>query len=597
MLEALLRRRVPQNRIAGVDLVEILAHLAQALRREIGVLVDRHGVVAHVVLSRRWQALVEELSHKSGPGRGLRYVEAHPHPDGRADEGDHRVLGQLGLDLAVTVGTRRGHPTDVWLLGPGPGSATTRAADGDVSQTVEGPYTPDAFAHLELAPWSRTADTARRRRTTAAISEGSPERAVLVALDRTGDANEALAELARLAETAGAQPVATIIQRRSRPDPARYLGRGKVTEVLRATETHAADVVLIDQELTPVQQRTLERELGVKVLDRTALVLDIFARRARSREGRLQVELAQMSYLLPRLTGRGVWLSRLAGGIGTRGPGETKLEVDRRRLRTRITDLQREIDAIQRRRSRQRAPREAAGISQVALVGYTNAGKSTLLNALTGAGVFVEDRLFATLDPTVRRVVLPNQRPIVLADTVGFIQRLPTQLIAAFRGTLEEVVSADLLLHVVDASHPNWPAHAEVVRGILQEIGADQHPVLTVFNKADRLSADEARALAADHPDAAVISAARGLGLARLLRTIGRRLPEPWIRVRVRLPYRDAKLIARVHAEGRVRAADYDAEGVFIDAELPGSLAVHLRALNRVDGTASARTSNPAAGS
>lgn len=588
MLEALLRRRVPPNRIASLELIEILTHLAQALRREVGVLIDRHGVTAHVLLSRRWQELAHEFAHASGTrGRGLRYVEAHPHPDGRADDGDRRALVQLGLDLVVTVGTQRGRPADLWLLGHASGRAA-RSDDGEESATVEGPYPPAALAQLELDPWTRLADTTRRRGVTTAGADGQPERAVLVALDRAGGADDALAELARLAETAGAKPVANVVQRRSRPDPATYLGRGKVAEVLRATEAQAADLVLIDQELTPTQQRTLERELGVKVLDRTALVLDIFARRARSREGRLQVELAQMNYLLPRLTGRGVWLSRLGGGIGTRGPGETKLEVDRRRIRVRITNLQREINTIARRRTRQRAPREIAGIPQVALVGYTNAGKSTLLNALTGADAFVEDRLFATLDPMVRRVVLPNHRSIVLADTVGFIQRLPTQVVAAFRGTLEEVTAADLLVHVIDAGHPAWRAQAEVVRGVLKGIGAGDHPVVTAFNKADLLTAEQIRRLVDDHPDAVVISAERRVGLGPLLRAIAKGLPEPWIRVRVRIPYRDAKLIARVHAEGRVLSADYGAEGVSLDVEVPGPLAVDLKALNRAGTPASA---------
>ncbi len=586
MLEALLRRRVPPNRIASVDLVEILTHLAQALRREVGVLIDRHGVTAHVLLSRRWQELAHEFTHASGTrGRGLRYVEAHPHPDGRADDADRRALTHLGLDLVVTVGTQRGRPVDVWLLGHASGS--TRGDDGEPPGSVEGPYPLAALAQLELEPWTRLADAARKGRRIA-DADGQPERAVLIALDRTGEVDEALAELARLAETAGARPVGKVVQRRARPDPATYLGRGKLTEVLRATEAQAADLVIIDQELTPAQQRTLERELGVKVLDRTALVLDIFARRARSREGRLQVELAQMSYLLPRLAGRGVWLSRLGGGIGTRGPGETKLEVDRRRIRVRITTLQKEIDAIARRRTRQRGPRELAGVPQVALVGYTNAGKSTLLNALTGADAFVEDRLFATLDPMVRRIVLPNHRSVVLADTVGFIQRLPTQLVAAFRGTLEEVTAADLLVHVVDASHPGWRAQTNVVRGVLKDIGAGDHPVVVVFNKADLLGAEQIRRLIDDHPDAVVISAERRVGLGPLLRTIARRLPEPWIRVRARIPYRDAKLIARVHAEGRVLSADYGADGVSLDVEVPGPLAVELKAMKRTGTRASA---------
>jgi GTP-binding protein HflX len=586
MLEALLRRRVAQNRIVGVDLIEILAHLSHATRREVGVLIDRHGVTAHVLVSRRWQELAAELTHTSGArARGLRYIEAHPQPDGRADEGDRMALAQLSLDMVVTVGSHRGRPTDVWLLGSGTSAAP--AHDATAVETVEGPHLPSALAHLELAPWTRQADAARRRATTAP-TDRQTERAVLVALDRSGDAGEALEELASLAATAGARPVARLVQRRARPNPATYLGRGKLAEVLRAAEANAADVVLIDDELTPAQQRSVERELGMKVLDRTALVLDIFAQRARSREGRLQVELAQMNYLLPRLSGRGVWLSRLGGGIGTRGPGETKLEVDRRRIRVRITGLQREIDGIGRRRRRQRAPREVAGIPTVALVGYTNAGKSTLLNALTGADAFVEDRLFATLDPMVRRVELPNRRSVVLADTVGFIQRLPTQLVAAFRATLEEVTAADLLLHVIDASHPAWRAQAELVRRVLEDIGAGERPVVAVFNKADVLTGEQIRRLADDHPDAVVISAARRVGLGGLLRTIARRLPEPWIRVRARLSYRDAKLVARVHAEGRVLAADYGPDGVVLDAEVPGPLAVDLKMANKVGTRASA---------
>jgi len=573
MLEALGRRRVPQDRVASLDLLEILAHLAQALRREVGVLVDRHGVVSHVVLSRRWQVLVEELSHRSsGRGSALRYLEAHPHADGRPDDGDTRALRDLNLDLVLTIGTLRGRPTDGWVLAP----VVARNGVGEGPPAAEGPYPFDALALLDLKPRSRHADTARRGGRMTAT--GASERAVLVVIADGGDPEPAVEEMSRLAETAGAVPAATITQRRSRPDPARFIGKGKVDEVVRATETHAANLVLIDAELTATQQRTLEREIGVKVVDRTALVLDIFARRAQTHEGRLQVELAQMKYLLPRLAGRGVWLSRLGGGIGTRGPGETKLEVDRRRIRTRITDLQREIETIRQRRSLQRGPRESAGVPQVALVGYTNAGKSTLLNALTGAGVFVEDRLFATLDPTVRRLMLPNRRRIVLADTVGFIQRLPTELVAAFRGTLEEVVAADLLLHVIDASHPAWRDQAKVVVEVLEEIGAGARPVVTVLNKVDRLSAEDRRALAGAQRDAVLVSASTGVGLQDLLRVIGARLPDPWMRVRLHVPYREAKLLARLRAEGRVLREDYQNDGVVLEAEVPGALAVELRA-------------------
>ncbi|MDI6772240.1 MAG: GTPase HflX [bacterium] len=576
MLEALERRKAPTNRIAGADLLEILAHLAHALRREVGVLLDRNGAVAHVIVSRRWQALADEMGRRAGGhGSKLRYIEAHPHADGRPDDGDSQVLERLDLDLVVTVGTSRGRPTGFWLLEQAPAHP-----DGDGARTaVEGPHALEMLDELDLHPLTRRADAARRQAGARSTAAGRLERAVLVALNRSGDATPSLSELASLARTAGADPVATVIQRRTRPDPARYLGKGKVDEVLRATEAFAADLVLVDDELTPVQQRVLEGDLGVKVLDRTALVLDIFAHRARSREGRLQVELAQLNYLLPRLTGRGVLLSRLGGGIGTRGPGETKLEVDRRRIRARITELQREINAVQRHRGRQRQPRQEAALPQVALVGYTNTGKSTLLNALTGASVFVEDKLFATLDPTVRRLVLPDRRPIVMADTVGFIRRLPTQLIAAFRATLEEVVHADLLLHVADASHPDWPEQVRVVGEVLASLGAGSHPTLLVFNKIDVLAAEGVRRLIAAHPDAVAVSAARSDGLPELLDAIGRRLPEPWVRLRLHVPYSNARLVAQIHNQGRMLAEQYGEEGAWIEAEVPGPLAVQLRAL------------------
>jgi GTP-binding protein HflX len=578
MLEALGRRRAPHDRLIGPDVVEILCHLAQALSRMVGVLVDRHGSVSHVVVSRRWQLLLDAAQHRAGRARGLRYVEAHPSPDGRPDDGDRQALTRLMLDAVVTAGTERGTPTDLWVLS----HPTRRVHDRDAGPVIWGPHDLRDLAHLELRPLTRLAEDAARGEATVVTRAGERERAILVGLEgRVGgaDSERSLDELAQLADTAGAQPLATVVQRRGRPHPARFLGQGKVEEVLRATEHHAADVVIVDGELTPVQQRTLEDELGVKVLDRTALVLDIFAQRARTREGRLQVELAQLSYLLPRLTGRGAALSRLGGGIGTRGPGETKLEVDRRRIRTRLVDLRREIDAIRQHRGRQRAPRKEAPVAQVALVGYTNAGKTTLLNTLTGADAFVEDRLFATLDPTARQLALPNGRTVVVVDTVGFIQRLPTEVVAAFRATLEEVVHADLLLHVVDASDPHWPAHVQVVRDVLGEIGAGERPALKVFNKVDRLMPDAIDALRHSEADAAVVAAATGYGIDDLRGAILRHLPDPWMRVRVHVPYTDAKLMARLHTEGRVLSTEYDASGTLVEAEVPGVLAVQLRSL------------------
>jgi GTP-binding protein HflX len=408
-------------------------------------------------------------------------------------------------------------------------------------------------------------------------SDGVPrsglERAVLVGMlePREDEGAEPLEELARLAETAGAEVAGVVVQRLTRLNPATAVGPGKVDEIRSRVRSAGADLVIFDRELTPAQQRNLERALETKVLDRTALVLDIFAQRARSREGGLQVELAQMTYLLPRLAGRGVLLSRLGGGIGTRGPGETKLEVDRRRIRTRITALGREIDALQRHRQRERQSRKDAALPVAVFVGYTNTGKSTLLNALTRAHVLTADKLFATLDPTTRRVVLPDRRTLLLVDTVGFIQKLPHELVAAFRATLEEVTEADLLIHVIDASHPQWTAQRAAVEQVLRDLGAAGAPRVTVLNKADKLTTEALRDVTAEEPEGVPVSALRGVGLANLLRRIASALPGPMERVRLVIPYHRAGVLSRVYAAGRVvRREDGDA-GIVVEAEVPAA--------------------------
>jgi len=405
------------------------------------------------------------------------------------------------------------------------------------------------------------------------VPRSGPERAMLVGMlePREDEGAEPLQELARLAETAGAEVAGVVVQRLTRPNPATAVGPGKVDEIRSRVRSAGADLVIFDRELTPAQQRNLERALETKVLDRTALVLDIFAQRARSREGGLQVELAQMTYLLPRLAGRGVLLSRLGGGIGTRGPGETKLEVDRRRIRTRISALGREINALQRHRQRERQSRKDAALPVAVLVGYTNAGKSTLLNALTRAHVLTADKLFATLDPTTRRVVLPDRRTLLLVDTVGFIQKLPHELVAAFRATLEEVTEAELLIHVIDASHPQWTAQRAAVEQVLRDLGAAGAPRVTVLNKADKLTTETLRDVTAEEPEGIPVSAARGVGLANLLRRIASALPGPMERVRLVIPYNRAGVLARVYAAGRVvRREDGDA-GIVVEAEVPAA--------------------------
>jgi GTP-binding protein HflX len=373
---------------------------------------------------------------------------------------------------------------------------------------------------------------------------------------------ESLRELARLARTAGVEPVATLHQTVRRISPATYLGSGKIEEIKRTVGDTGAGVVLVDESLSPAQQRTLTERLGVKVLDRSQLILDIFAARARSLEGKLQVELAQLEYLLPRLTRAWTHLSRLGGGVGTRGPGETQLEVDRRRVRERIVRLRGRLREVERTRELHRRERASVPYVTVALVGYTNAGKSTLMNALTDAGVLVEDKLFATLDPTLRRLDLPGGERALLVDTVGFIHRLPHQLIEAFKSTLEEVRRADLLVHVVDATNPEAEEQVRVVERVLDEIGAGETPTILAWNKIDAAGAVRPpRALASDRPYLVglhAVSAATGRGLADLLADIERWIERGRVRVEVAVPSSRGDVVAWLHRGAKVVAERYD---------------------------------------
>ena len=358
----------------------------------------------------------------------------------------------------------------------------------------------------------------------------APQRevAVLIGLRRPHqsrwDAEDSLEELAQLAISAGAEPAFRVLQERSLPNPRTLIGRGKVEEVRAICEEEGVDLVILDDDLTGSQQRNLEGVLGRKVVDRTGLILDIFAQRARSKEGKLQVELAQLHYLLPRLTGRGVELSQLGGGIGTRGPGETQLEVDRRRIRRRIVKIEEELQKVRRHRALLRRGRQKQALLTAAFVGYTNAGKSSLLNALAHAALPVSDKFFATLDPTVRKVIVPGGRVILLSDTVGFIRKLPHQLVAAFKATLEEVRASDFLLHVIDISHPDWQNQAQAVTAILEELGAAAKPLINVYNKIDKLPYPEGVTFLARRPGSVVTSARTGTGLADLKHTIAESL-------------------------------------------------------------------------
>ena len=415
------------------------------------------------------------------------------------------------------------------------------------------------------------------------------ERVVLAGIWTSGtsdDAEVSLRELAALAETAGSEVLDGILQRRQNPDPGTYLGSGKAIELAEIVQATGADTVIVDGDLQPSQRRSLEDIVKVKVIDRTALILDIFAQHAKSREGKAQVELAQLQYLLPRLRGWGESMSRQAGGrvaagagIGSRGPGETKIELDRRRINTRIAKLKREIAAMEPSRATQRSSRKRHEVPSVAIVGYTNAGKSSLLNRLTGAGVLVENALFATLDPTVRRAQTPDGRSYTLTDTVGFVRSLPTQLVEAFRSTLEEVGDSDLLVHVVDVSHADPEGQVSAVRAVLAEIeGAHQIPELIVLNKADVADPEVVARLRRREPRSVVISAHTGAGIEDLRELIAAELPRPRQEVDVVVPYGRGDLVSRVHTEGEIDAEEHTEHGTALRARVGADLAAELKA-------------------
>ena len=412
-----------------------------------------------------------------------------------------------------------------------------------------------------------------------------PERAYLVGVELPRsrlDGEDSLDELGTLVEAAGGIVAGRSVQQRRTRDPNSYVGKGKAGEIGREVSRLRADIVVCDYELKPSQQRTLEEITNVAVVDRSAVILDIFARHARSREGRIQVELAQLEYRLPRLTGRGKEMSRLGGGIGTRGPGESKLESDRQIIRKRIQDLRKQLDEVARQRERARGSRTSEGLFLAAIVGYTNAGKSTLMNALAGSDVLVADQPFATLDPTTRRAALPGGATILLSDTVGFVNKLPPTLVAAFRATLEELADADLLVHVADVTHPNLHEHMRVVDETLKSLDLSGRPRLLVLNQTDRLLGEEGdalrEALGAEFPAAVFTSALTGDGLDLLRARLSEAAAASWKHVKATLPYHAGALVQQIRTRGSLKSVDYEEAGIRIEAEVPPALAAEIQA-------------------
>ena len=537
-------------------LLSILIRHTTALNREMLVYLGRDGTVLEIAIGSIGSIALPELHLRRNLDRlaGFRCIHTHPGGSARLSDVDLQALRLLRFDSMCAVGVSEG-------ICAGISAAFLGEVEYDnLSVVVKGPVKP---GRIPQNLWMKEIELAEERVKKAIEKGGIVEEAEKVMLIST-DSDESLDELASLAETAGAMVITRVLQNRQKPDPATYIGSGKAEELSLQCQTLEIDLAILDDELTGAQQRNLENALGVRVIDRTALILDIFAQRAQSAEGKLQVELAQMKYRLPRLQGMGTVLSRLGGGIGTRGPGETRLEVDRRRIRRRIDDLEAQLREIKKQRDLRRARREKTGQTTVALVGYTNAGKSTLLNALSGADVYVEDKLFATLDPVMRKVSLPENRDCLVVDTVGFIRKLPHQLVQAFRSTLEEALYADLLVVVSDLSSPNYAQQRATVFEVLNDLGAADRPILEALNKADK-----AQITGMIEPaDAILISARTGEGLEALKAEISRRVAALRHRAELTVPYAKGGVLSLIHARGQVLSEEYTDEGTKVVALL-----------------------------
>lgn len=552
-LEQLYDFKLSSQEFVSEALLEEMARLTEVTGKEISVFLSRGGKVLDVSIGTDKDVTLPFMRKRRGMAgvSGIRTLHTHPNGSPMLSDVDIGSLISSRFDAMAAVAIRAGKAVSVCI--------------GFIGETLEqakiaGPFytkriPQQALMHEIAAATERVARLVRVQET-----EDIPERTVLVGLNAS---EESMEELARLAETAGAQVVGTVTQSRER-DRAYYIGKGKARELALYLSAGDADMVIMNDELSPLEARNLEETLGVKVVDRTMLILDIFAAHARTREGRLQVELAQLQYTLPRLAGEGVSLSRLGGGIGTRGPGEKKIEIDRRRIRRRIFELQKEIEKVTQQRELRKTARRESGVREVALVGYTNAGKSSLLNALANAGVYAEDKLFATLDPVARRVKIPGIGETVFIDTVGFIEKLPHELISAFRSTLEETAHADLLLCVTDASSRNAEKQMEVVREVLSSLHAEETPQITVMNKTDRLAG-----VPETERDTVYISAKTGEGIGELIALVAEKLTPRLTSYSGMVGYDRGDLLALVNKHGKEVKLDYSPEGVRVEAKLP----------------------------
>ena len=574
-LKTLYDMKLSSGQLLSAELALKLADITEFINREVSVYITRSGQIIRVAVGSNETVELPAVEGRRGSSRlsGIRCVHTHPNGTPSLSGVDISALKANRFDCMIAIGVTAPDYTQSTL-----GFGMIVGMDENEQFVVEN-YGPLTMAEAETIYFPNLVTTVERileKQTSSTSLAQAQERAVLVGMEYNGMLNtlgwtieDSVEELKQLADTAGAQVVAKFMQKRPKPDPAFFIGKGKVQELALFVQQENIDLCIFDDELSPAQQRNIEQAMGIRVLDRTALILDIFAQRARTNEGKLQVELAQLQYNLPRIMGKGLSLSRLGGGIGTRGPGETKLEVDRRRIRDRIAYIKECIGKVKSVRTLHRAGRNKASVPTVSLVGYTNAGKSTLLNTLTNSDIYAKDQLFATLDPTTRQLDLPNKQQAILTDTVGFIQRLPHQLVAAFQSTLEEVVEADVLLHVIDVSHELYKEQSNAVYHVLDQIGAKDKTIITVYNKIDKLPADSALpARLAQEENSICISAKANSNLDKLLELIAENLKLKAVEEYFLIPYSDSAVAARLHNVGTVLEQEYLAEGTKLKVRL-----------------------------
>lgn len=571
-LQKLYDMQSPQ--LVSQELAVKLADITEYINREISVYITRSGQIIEIAVGDNATVELPSFSGRRGAGRlsGIRCIHTHPGGNPYLSGVDISALKNNKYDAMVAIGVVSPDFTKSELT-----FGLITGIDSNENYTAEcyGPYSIEDAENINFVNTVSTIERILDKQTGTASLQVMFERAILIGMewgrnDSLWTVDDSLEELKQLADTAGATVIKKFIQKRPKPDPAFFIGRGKVQELALYAQQENIDLCIFDDELSPAQQRNIESVMGIRILDRTALILDIFAQRARTNEGKLQVELAQLQYTLPRIMGKGLMLSRLGGGIGTRGPGETKLEVDRRRIRDRIAFINDQIEKVKAVRSLHRSKRKKNNVFEVSLVGYTNAGKSTLLNTLTNSDIYAKDQLFATLDPTTRQLTLPNKQEIIITDTVGFIQRLPHQLIAAFRSTLEVVTEADLLVHVIDISHELFKEQAAAVHEVLKEIGAETKPVITVYNKIDKLPPDSKLTdrLALEE-DTVCISAAKKLNIESLQQMIESHLKSKAVEVTLCIPYAETAKAAQLHETANVLEQEYTENGAVMKVILP----------------------------